>query len=149
MKFSLFGFRLNLFVVLFLFFLIVLFFLVYQVAIGNPFLEEIHPAFVLVIFIIFLGISTYLISTFRVIFRNGKIFLRDGFRIKIFGVEDVVEVLDYSLDDSNKSFEREVEFFDFGKGCFIEFRLKSGEIVVVSSGDKRVCNDFLKFFKKS
>lgn len=141
MKCILFGVRGGVFVVLFLIFVIVLFFLIYQSAIGNPFLEEIHPVFVLLGFLIFLGISTYLVPTFRVTIINGKIVIRDGFRIKVLRIEDVREVFEGYVENLR---DVNCEVFDFGGNFSVGVKLKSGEVILIYTKNGSLFKEFLK-----
>lgn len=141
------GFKFILFIPIFMFFCMVLFFLIYQISIGNPFLEEVHPVLVLVVFLVFIGVSSYTISTYRVVVNDRKIFIRDGFKVKVFSFEDIIGFFKHERGDKNFFEGREV--FDFGGSQAFEFRLRCGDIVVLYFGDSKFFDRIVDFLKKS
>ncbi|MFN4245273.1 MAG: hypothetical protein ACK4F9_03885 [Brevinematia bacterium] len=74
---------------IYLLLLITFFFFIYQIAINNPFSEEIHPAITLAIFLILLLISAFFLTSFSIREKKGKIFIRMGFYLEQFDVNQI------------------------------------------------------------
>jgi hypothetical protein len=99
---------------LWFFSLILLFFTVYQSAIGNPFLEDINPTIIFAFFfLVSIGVSVYF-STFSFKFKKGVFFIRFGaYRIR-FKFDEVLK-LSFTSEYRDKDITYGVSFGDGGE----------------------------------
>ena len=94
---------------LWLFSLILLFFTIYQLMIGNPFLEDIHPVIVLgFFFLVSFFVSAYL-SVFSFRLRKGIISIRLGYYRVSFELKDMSK-LGFSNEYENRDITYGVSF---------------------------------------
>ncbi len=85
---------------LYLFCLLTIFIFSYQLAIGNVFLEEIHPNITLSIFALLLFTFTYLLSSFRIKEVNNKILIRMGLYVEYFKTSEIKKVEEIEIKEN-------------------------------------------------
>lgn len=124
---------------LFLISFILIFFFVYQLAIGNAFLEEIHPALVLIVFLALVLFYNLYLSTFSIHVKDGKVILRLGFFRSYFYLSQIVEVREIDLKNFSYGVVKNhniIMFIVDRKPC-LEITLRNGEKVIVSEREIR------------
>lgn len=105
---------------LYIFILFLIFFFVYQLAIGNRFMEDIDPLVILGVFIVFLSFTTFFLSTFYMVEKNGNVYIRLGLYFDRFSLKDVGRMEKISKE------------YSFGMGVY-----KNGNTVVFDLGGSR------------
>lgn len=117
---------------------VVLFFLIYQTAIGNRFLEDLHPSLVLGGFLALFMLSIGLLSTFSIRERSGRIFLRMGLYTESFSINEIVNIkvpdnFNYTYGVSKKGDSVIFRFSRRKKG--LEITLSSGKRILILGDD--------------